>query len=148
MDTAEKLRDDNALRTAIEKDGIHRIFILDGPSGCGKTRFINSLLYDRKLRIPANLLLETVFLEQRDLTGNKRMLLYFLTQLNCDILCVEDIDISLRSREATQEMFADMIVELAVHHTVLLTGNDIRKSCGTFVGILRGRYRCFRYTEQ
>lgn len=145
--TKEELSDDTALQKAIEKDDIHRIFILDGSSGCGKTRFINGLPYERKLRIPANLLLETVFWDQRDLNGNKRMLMYFLTQLNCDILCIEDIDVPIAHRNATQEMFADMIVELAARQTVILTGNDIRRSCEILVGSLLGRFRWFRYAE-
>ena len=146
--TSEKLTDDSALQELIAQDKEHRIFILDGPVGCGKTRFVNGLTFEKKLRVPANLLMEAVFFEQEDFGTNKRLMNYFLAQLNLDILCLEDIDDPLYHRVAIQGLFAEIVVELSRRYPVLLTGVDLSRRCAALMDFLDGRYRYLRFTEQ
>lgn len=142
----EKLFNNNSLGIAINQDKEKRIFLLDGPSGCGKTDFINHFAGGKMLRVPSNLIKETVFYSN-DIRYNMELMLYFLTQLNLDIMCIEDIDITIERSDAVQELFANIVSWLSKRYKVLLTGIEISRVNKTFMECLPDQYRYFMHSD-
>lgn len=140
----DELLNNNILESIIKQDTKNNIFILDAPSGSGKSYFVNHLSFGRTIRVPANLLKETVFYTN-DVRQNMEMLVYFLTQLNLDIMCIEDIDYSIAGLDATQELYANMVLWMSRRYKVLLTGIGINRNCKTFLELLPDHYLYFKY---
>ena len=146
LDKKEEVLNNASLMTAIKQDK-KKVFILDGPSGCGKSYFIDHFAAGKTLRVPSNIIKETIFYTS-DVRSNMEMLAYFLSMLSLDCIYIEDIDYSFGlPLEATQELLANIVLWLSKSYKVILTGIEISHMCKTFLECLHNQYRYFKFTS-
>ena len=147
----ESLLNDDLLENKVVENTNKRIVILEAPSGCGKTRFIKSIKRKRTLRIPSNIFLETIFFsdEYKFYEKNLEMILYFITNLyGIDIVCLEDIDYVISRGEATQELYARIVLSLSKKYLVIVTVINISNDCKVFLSCIHDQYRHFKFFDQ
>ena len=143
----KKYYDNAQLEKSIKKRR-KRIFFLDGPTRCGKTNFLKHLKSDNVVIISFQILLEEMLKELlRD--DNYRECFETLDQrLNCAILCLEDIDISLKGKIYTQRITADLFDCLSEGRKIIITGIQIEKRCGELLSSLgKEKFDYFRFSE-
>lgn len=150
IDNPECLMDNDTLEDSIVNESEKRLFILEGKSGCGKTSFIKNLNSKKILRIPANLLSETIFYPG-DLSCkrlNDDVIVYFLSQINLDYLIIEDIDYTIGRGDSIQLLFAEIVFSLINQYKVIITGIEISRICKVFLSTFPNQYRFYEFTDQ
>lgn len=150
IDNKEILMDNEQLEASINNEDNKRLFIVEGPSGCGKTSFTKNLSIRNMLRIPSNLIIETIFYpdDLRLKRTNVDQLLYFLTQLNIEVMIIEDIDYTIGCGDSIQLLFAEIVFSLINQYKVILTGIEISRVCKVFLSTFPNQYRFYEFTEQ
>lgn len=106
-----------------------RIIFIAGPSGCGKTSFLKTLGNENTVILPCHILLEQWIRHIIHGTDGQQFHSDMLKNCQNKILCIEDIDMSLCGRSASQIEMAKWIIEWAKQIKVVLTGIDIREKC-------------------
>lgn len=146
---------DVELRDQILADLAHpKLSILDGPSMCGKTRFLKSLPAEITSITGLYLLVEDYVAGLRRFVKDHDALLAYKTNLiekyrkKGQILCFEDIDMTLAGKPATQEEVAFLLRSIIEKDTVILTGIDIDKRCSELLSKFE-TFNCehYKYTE-
>lgn len=117
----------------------HKLIILDGPTMCGKTNFLKSLPADLTTISGFYHLLENyvdllrTFFNNHDAFNSHKRELIKTYRAQRQIICFEDIDMSLAGKSASQEEFAFLFIEMTETNTVILTGIDIDRRCPALI---------------
>lgn len=110
-----------------------RIIFLDGPTGCGKTRFLKGLQAEGVLIVPMQELLETLIGCLQQNKARADIYRAIDAAYPCKILCLEDIDLSLAGKPATQEEVAIMLRRLSDTRKIILTGISLQDRCSVLL---------------
>lgn len=97
------------------------VIFLEGPSACGKTHLLKELhnATDRNVRI---LSYEDIISRMTEQISEKTYTTRKLAdELQCDILCIEDVDF-LCGKSSTQNELAALAFHLSEHSLVIFTG--------------------------
>ena len=139
--------DDIQLESEILLSG-KRIFFLDGPTRCGKTYFLKHMCSSNVIVSPFCVVVETLyeFLERKETFEN------YYDEIDrkypCCILALEDIDISLVGKAATQTEMAALFDRMIEGRKIILTGIDIDRRCAELLASLGSdKYDYFRFIK-
>jgi len=105
------------------------VVILDGPSACGKTAILHRIrdeYSDKNVTIiPARDVADDMLRWVVDLRGD---VMSFAERFKgIDVLCIEDADMALRGKEATQFEMAQLVKCIIDHATVIFTGIGVEE---------------------
>lgn len=97
------------------------VIFLEGPSACGKTHLLKELhnVTGRNVRILSYEDIISRMTEQ--IEDSTHTLSTLANELQCDILCIEDVDF-LCGRSITQQELALLAFRLSEHSLVIFTG--------------------------
>lgn len=144
----DKLLSDSDLGLELNRDNVTRIFILDAPTQAGKTRFVNNFKGGRQLKVPANIISETVFYTfPENITTNANLLTYFLSSICLDFLILEDIDVAFKHPEIQSSLLASLVYSLQRNYKIILTGIDVSRVNRAFLNSLEVPYRYFKFSR-
>ena len=110
-----------------------RVFFIDGPSSCGKTHFVKNMHETNKIIYPTHLLVEeliSMFKEKipMRIVYNRIELLFPYS-----ILCLDDVDMTLAGKDATQQEIAYIVKRLTEKRKVIILGINLKERCGTLL---------------
>lgn len=142
----KKRIDDDALCRIIAGCGPKQIIFIDGPTGCGKTELMRRVDSRYKMRLPANLLTESLLFDSK-IDYNYRLLHYLFSQLGLQTLLIEDVDVSFGGMNALQQLTADFLNLIRDRYGIVMTGWDIRQNCRVLLdGLSSENCLYFRYS--
>lgn len=145
----DKLLSDSDLGLELNRDKVTRIFILDAPTQAGKTRFVDNFGGGRQLKVPANIISETIFYTfPENIRTNAELLTYFLSSICLDFLILEDIDVAFKDPEIQSSILASLIYFLQKSYKIILTGIDVSRVNKEFLNCIEGLpYRYYKFSR-
>ena len=131
-------------------NGDRRVAILDGPSGCGKThilRLIRESNAEKTVTVmSARDIMDELLPWIVERRGDARS--YAHSFADTEVLCIEDTDMSLLGKEATQCEISEMVQSFAKHGMVILTGIDVKEKVPVLYDNLASLADVYTFTEK
>lgn len=140
---------DSDLELEIVRDKENTVFILDAPTRAGKTRFVDNFKGGLQLKVPANIISETIFYTfPENINTNAELLTYFLSSVRLYYLILEDIDVAFKDPEIQSSILASLVYFLQRSYKIILTGIDVSRVNKAFLKCIEGLpYRYFKFSR-